>query len=77
MAREDQLAQYKQWEIRVRDFRASGTKAIAWCSEQKVKTHQLKYWMKQNEKSKHPPQSPEATEKFPLIETSLRSRCVL
>ena len=58
MTREDQLEQRKQWEVRVRDFRASGKTAVAWCSEQQVKPHQLKYWIKQYENPKNPPQSP-------------------
>nr|NNM90144.1 hypothetical protein [Bacilli bacterium] len=37
----------KQWETRVRDFRASGQSAVSWCADHQLKTHQLVYWIKQ------------------------------
>ena len=55
MTQVDQLERRKQWEVRVREFRASGKTAVAWCAEQHVKQHQLWYWIKQVEKPICPP----------------------
>lgn len=36
----------KEWERRVASFRASGQTQSKWCEVNKVKIHQLKYWLK-------------------------------
>jgi len=37
-----------QWATRVAEFQASGQSVSAWCAEQQVKPHQLRYWLKKH-----------------------------
>lgn len=39
--------EYQQmWESRVIEFKASGQTATAWCADQDLKVHQLRYWIR-------------------------------
>ncbi len=45
-SRAEQQVIRKEWETRVTEFRVSGQSATAWCSEHRIKTHQLWYWLR-------------------------------
>ena len=58
MTQEEKQTLRVLWKERVRDFRASGMTAVAWCAEHQLKTHQLWYWIQQYEKSTSSKSSP-------------------
>lgn len=35
----------QMWQSRVAEFKASGQTATAWCIDQGIKVHQLRYWL--------------------------------
>lgn len=48
----------KQWEARIKDYRASGLTAAKWCAENEVTTRQLWYWLRKFRESKESPVRP-------------------
>ncbi|MBT9169509.1 MAG: hypothetical protein DDT19_02869 [Syntrophomonadaceae bacterium] len=38
------------WAARIVEFRASGQNAAAWCASNNFSTHQLRYWLKRDQK---------------------------
>ena len=45
---------HKIWSARVAEFKASGQSVPAWCKEQDLKPHQLRYWLRKNRDSSKP-----------------------
>ena len=35
-----------KWQARIKEFRKSGQSVPAWCKENNVKVHQLRYWLR-------------------------------
>lgn len=44
------------WSARVTEFKASGQSVPAWCKEQDLKPHQLRYWLRKDRESSKPPE---------------------
>ena len=42
------------WSARVAEFKASGQSVTAWCAEQDLKPHQLRYWLRKDRESGKP-----------------------
>ena len=42
---------HKIWSARVAEFKASGQSVPAWCKEQDLKPHQLRYWLRKDRES--------------------------
>ena len=42
------------WSARVAEFKASGQSVPAWCAEQDLKPHQLRYWLRKDRESGKP-----------------------
>lgn len=42
------------WSARVTEFKASGQSVPAWCLEQDLKPHQLRYWLKKDQAPRKP-----------------------
>lgn len=45
---------YEIWSSRVAEFKASGQSVAAWCAEQDLKPHQLRYWLRKRRESRNP-----------------------
>jgi hypothetical protein len=39
------------WVKRIEDFRSSGQSQVAWCQEQDIPVHQLRYWLQKQRKN--------------------------
>lgn len=57
----------EMWRERVAAFQASGQSVAAWCREQEIKEHQLRYWLRQSAPAEaSTTQEPPATRWLPI-----------
>jgi len=46
--------QYKEWEIRLKDYRSSGQKLADYCANHQLKADQVRYWLRKQKRTKQP-----------------------
>ncbi len=50
----NKLQLHETWSARIAEFKASGQNVTAWCDEQGLKPHQLRYWLRKDRESDAP-----------------------
>jgi len=46
---------HRIWSARVAEFKVSGQSVSAWCTEQGLKAHQMRYWLRKDRESSELP----------------------